>query len=407
MNGIKRYIRMFHPIVWTLLAGTIFARGASFMTMPFLAIYLSQNLDMHPILIGITIGISPLTGTIGGFIGGHLSDRLGRKPIMIIALFIWSGVFFAFSMASVPVAFILLNALNGLCRSFFEPTSQALISDLTPRENRMRAFSLRYTAINIGAAIGPLLGAYFATKSADLTFLITGTMYLLYATMLFLQMNKHLPSSVTGSTNRKNNTMSIKAVFHVIRKDRMLLMLILGTILVNAGYSQVESNLPQYLKDTFTKGVYLYSILVSLNAIMVIILQMPISHYTERFKPMHLMVSGALFMGIGLFGFGFFDAWSGLFVSMGFLTIGEILIFPSNSLVIDQLAEEGMRGAYFGASQFRSLGSFFGPIAGGYLLTEIGGPFMFTSISLLVLVSTLFFYKGSSMTISKNATIKA
>jgi MFS family permease len=405
MNGIKSYMKMFHPIVWTLLAGTIFARGASFMTMPFLAIYLSRNLDMHPILIGITIGISPLTGTIGGFIGGHLSDRFGRKPIMISALFVWSGVFYAFSMANVPLAFILLNALNGLCRSFFEPTSQALIADLTPKEIRMRAFSLRYTAINIGAAIGPLLGAYFATKSADITFLITGTMYLIYATGLLLQMNKHLPSSIT-SAERKDNLTSIKAVFQVVRKDRMLLMLILGTILVNAGYSQVESNLPQYLEDAIPKGVYLYSILISLNAIMVIILQMPISHYAEKFKPMHLMVTGAIFMGIGLFSFGFFNAWAGLIVAMGLLTIGEILIFPSNSLVIDQLAEEGMRGAYFGASQFRSIGHFFGPIAGGYLLTEIGGPLMFTCISLLVLFSTIFFYKGSSLTISKTTTIK-
>ncbi|WP_240338465.1 MDR family MFS transporter [Peribacillus alkalitolerans] len=404
MNGIKRYMKVFHPIVWTLLAGTIFARGASFMTMPFLAIYLSRNLDMHPILIGITIGISPLTGTIGGFIGGHLSDRFGRKPIMISALFVWSGVFYAFSMASVPMAFILLNALNGLCRSFFEPTSQALIADLTPKENRMRAYSLRYTAINIGAAIGPLLGAFFATKSADLTFLITGTMYLLYAIGLLLQMNKHLSSTVK-SAERKDNPASIKAVFQVVRKDRMLLMLILGTILVNAGYSQVESNLPQYLEDAIPKGVYLYSILISLNAIMVIILQMPISHYAEKFKPMHLMVAGAIFMGVGLFSFGYFNAWAGLIVAMGLLTIGEILIFPSNSLVIDQLAEEGMRGAYFGASQFRSLGHFFGPIAGGYLLTEIGGPFMFTCIATLVMVSTIFFYKGSSMKISKANTI--
>ncbi|HSO57995.1 MAG TPA: hypothetical protein VLQ66_07130 [Paenisporosarcina sp.] len=60
----------FHPVVWTLLIGTVFARGASFMALPFLALYLSNTHGIHPIWIVITFGLSPLTGILVGFIGG-------------------------------------------------------------------------------------------------------------------------------------------------------------------------------------------------------------------------------------------------------------------------------------------------------------------------------------------------
>ena len=163
----------FHPVVWTLLIGTVFARGASFMAVPFLALYLSNTHGIHPILIGITIGLSPLTGTLGGFIGGYFSDRYGRKKVMLWTIFVWGLVYFGFSQASHIGTFMVLNALNGLCRSFFEPSSQALMADLTSVDKRKRVFSLRYTAINIGASLGPLLGVYVAPFSTSLPFLLT------------------------------------------------------------------------------------------------------------------------------------------------------------------------------------------------------------------------------------------
>ncbi|PKR86547.1 hypothetical protein [Heyndrickxia camelliae] len=70
MNKIKGYFSDFHPIVWVLLIGTILSRGSAFMTLPFLSIYLSRHMDLPPIIIGLTVGMSPLMATVGGFIGG-------------------------------------------------------------------------------------------------------------------------------------------------------------------------------------------------------------------------------------------------------------------------------------------------------------------------------------------------
>jgi MFS family permease len=390
MNKLHRYYSQFHPVVWVLLAGTVLARGSAYMTLPFLAIYLSSSMELHPVLIGITIGISPLMGTMGGFFGGYLSDKFGRRPVMLWSVFGLGLVYFGFLMAEAPGWFILFNALNGLASSFFEPTSQALISDLTAKEKRMRAFSLRYTAINIGASVGPLLGAYLALSSAKSAFLLTGSVYLLYGAVLLYVLNAFKIKSKPGGER-----VTFSASMNIIRRDKALGFLILGSILINLGYAQIESNLPQHLTLTLENSVFVYSVLLSVNAVLVVFLQMPISHYVERFRTMSVMMAGAVFMAAGLMGFGLINGWAVALVSMALLTIGEILIFPSSSFLIDQIAPEHMRGTYFGAAQFRKLGHFAGPILGGFLLSGAGGLVLFAAMATVVLGSTLFFMMGN------------
>lgn len=388
--NILSYFQQFHQTVWVLLIGTVLSRGAAFMTMPFLAIYLARQ-DLHPIFIGITIGMSPLMSTIGGFIGGHLSDRYGRKPIMMIALLGTALGYFGFAIAEHQWWFLLLNALLGLCNSFFEPTAQALMGDLTSKEMRMKVYSLRYVAINIGASVGPLIGAFLAMTNANMTFYITGSIYFLYMIILFIMIKK------VKSTNGVNNKTTLSAAFQIVRKDRALLYFILGGMMIAVGYSQMESNLPQHFENRLENGVMIYSILLSLNAIMVIFLQMSASHLMERYRPMKLMIAGSIFTIAGLLCFGFATTWLVAIFGMVLFTFGEILSFPTSSLLIDQLAADHLRGTYFGASQFRNLGSFAGPIFGGVLFSQIGGVLTFVVISVICLSSILFFSAGSKV----------
>ncbi|MCM3116887.1 MFS transporter [Neobacillus sp. MER 74] len=391
MVKVKNYIRQFHPIVWVLLIGTVLSRGASFMTLPFLSIYLSRHMDLSPIVIGLTVGMSPLMATVGGFIGGHLSDRFGRKPVMLISLFTVALVYYGFTVANSEGWFILLNALNGLSNSFFEPTAQALMADLTDKEKRMKVYSLRYTAMNIGASVGPLVGAYLASTSAKLSFAITGTTYLMYA-MVLVYLMKRLVLTQPGQ-NKKG--VSFGDAFKIIRTDKALRYLIIGIILVNMGYVQIDSNLPQILEGTVENGIVIFSTLITINAVMVVFLQMPISHIAEKFRLMQVMVVGAVFMATGLVVFSFVNGWISAILAIVFLTIGEILIFPSNSMMIDQLAPEHLRGTYFGAAQFRKIGNFLGPIIGGFLLSQFQGQIMFWVLTITTLGSVVFFLAGN------------
>ena len=392
MVKVKNYIGQFHPIVWVLLIGTVLSRGSAFMTLPFLSIYLSRTMDLSPIIIGLTVGMSPLMGTVGGFIGGHLSDRFGRKPVMLISLFAVAFVYFGFTAATGQGWFILLNAINGLSNSFFEPTSQALMADLTDKERRMKVYSLRYTAMNIGASVGPLIGAYLATASAKLSFAITGTTYLFYAIVLVYCLNKLVIQNQGQQVKKK---VSFGDAFRIIRMDKALRYLIIGITLINMGYAQIDSNLPQVLEGKLENGIFVFSSLLTINAIMVVFLQMPISHLAEKFRLMQVMFLGSFFMAAGLICFSFVNGWVTAVLAMVLVTFGEILIFPSNSLMIDQLAPEHLRGTYFGAGQFRKIGNFLGPIIGGFLLSHYQGQMMFLVIALITLISIIFFSSGN------------
>jgi Na+/melibiose symporter-like transporter len=106
----------------------------------------------------------------------------------------------------------------------------------------MKVYSLRYTAINIGASVGPLLGAYFANHSAKLSFIITGSTYLIYAVVLLYFMNR----LVIPSNEHTKKSVTFRDSFSIVKSDKAFRYLILGIILVNIGYVQIDSNLPQH-----------------------------------------------------------------------------------------------------------------------------------------------------------------
>ncbi|OAS22399.1 MDR family MFS transporter [Paenibacillus oryzisoli] len=392
MNRMRHFIQTYHPIVHTLILGTVMARAASSMSLPFLAIYLAKHSTMSPGLIGIVIGMGALAGTFGGFIGGTLSDRFGRRVIMLAALFGWGFVFLGFGVVKLPVLFMLLNMLNGLCRSFYEPVSQALMADLTDPSKRMQVFSLRYMAINVGVAVGPLLGAFFATMNGALPFLLTGIIYLIYGVTLYALLIKFGIKQIEGE---KKAVITFRSAIDVIRKDMTFRLYIIGGIIGAIGYSQVMVTLSQYLQRDFANGVKMFAILMSANAIVVIAMQIPLGKWAEKYSPLTAIVVGNLMFALGDIGFAFSHSLIWLIISMGIFTFGEILNYPAANMLIDKLAPEHMRGTYYGAQTLTNIGHFMGPWIGGFLLVSYGGSTLFLVIAILSLIGSIFYWRGT------------
>ncbi|ANE45626.1 membrane protein [Paenibacillus swuensis] len=384
-------LKEFHPVVLVLLAGTVFARAASSMSLPFLAIYLHKTAGMDALTIGFIIGLGSLTGTLGGFFGGHLSDKVGRKGVMLAAVYLWGLVFLGFALTKEPWLLALLNMLNGLCRSWYEPVSQALMADVTDKEKRMRVFSLRYLAINIGVSVGPLLGATFGLLNADLPWILTGMFYLTYGVSLHLLLNRFGIRRIEGE--KKESTTLVKAM-NILRQDKAFRYFIFGNIMVAIGYAQMMSTLSQYVGEQFS-AAELFAWMMSLNAIIVIVFQLPFSRWSEKRTPQTAILAGSLLFALGHLGFAYSTAWWGMLLAMAVFTFGEILAFPAETLLLDQISPEHMRGTYYGAQTLSSFGHALGPWIGGYLLHEYGGTTLFVVIAVISVTAPVFFRLGA------------
>jgi predicted MFS family arabinose efflux permease len=266
--------------------------------------------------------------------------------------------------------------------AFFNTVSKALMGDLTEEPLRYRMFSARYVLANIGYSIGPILGAYLGIGGGFATFLLTGGAYLAYAGIVAILLKKFAVEDGTSSEK-----VSAAQVLSVVRKDSVLALFLLGGTLLTTVHGEMSVTLSQYLEDNFEDGMKLFGLAMSVNGVAVICLQAAVTRRAERFTLFQRIAAGSVLFALGEIGFAFSAGWAAIIGSMIVFTIGEMLIVPAEYAALDRISPHGMRGTYYGAQSVCELGNFFGPWAGGLLLSSFGGTTMFLAMAAVSLVS--------------------
>lgn len=349
------------------------------MSIPFLSIYLTQVLGASATQTGFTVAVSSLAGVLISFYGGYISDVIGRKIVMLVSVFGWACVFFGFSAAQYLWVFFLINTLNGLCRAVFEPTSRALLSDITPPDHKLLVFNLRYAAVNLGVVFGPIIGLQLGSAKSTFPFLIAGIVYIAYGLVLFMQFRIHHSTLPQRSEVRAPK---LREALATTTRDRVFLPVLLGTIFCVLGYGHFSSTLAQYLamNTHFTNGGQVFSYMLSLNAVTVLVVQYPIVRTASRFSPIVPLILGNLCVALSLLLFGIAGGVALLMFSVVLFTIGEVLLFTMMDMLIDRIAKPEWKGTYFGTIGFNNLGNVIAPILWGLLLDQFGaanGPAVF------------------------------
>ncbi|MFB9330383.1 MDR family MFS transporter [Paenibacillus aurantiacus] len=398
---IRTYWPSFHPIAWAVLVGTFLSRTGFFMAIPFLGIYLSQTKGIDPTTVGAILASSLFAGTCSSFIGGMLSDRFGRFPVMIAAMTLWSLVFAGFALANSIAAFFLLSACNGLFRNVFEPTARALLVDVTPAHQRSVLFNARYFVINIGAAIGPLIGLKLGAggTSSFVPFATASGIFFFYAAALAVVRRSYRPSRTAQAGLEP---VPCRQIVKVVFTDKIFLCFLMGNLFVAGAYSHLDTTLSQYIGHD---RIDLYPKLFLVNAISVLILQYPLGRLMKRYSSLTALKAGSVLFGLGVFGFGLFDHIALLALAVVVFTIGEILCFVHGDVIVGEIAPEHQRGAYFGASGLAFLGQSATAWLGGYLLHRLGfsqGPLIFGILMLLTFIAIPFYYRGQRLLEQRN-----
>ncbi|MCR8987171.1 MFS transporter [Brevibacillus laterosporus] len=384
----------FHPVVKLILIGSVLMNVGNGMIIPYFAIYLGEHTNLSITQIGFLIGSSSLAAMFGGFLGGSLSDLIGRKKVMMASLILSAIMLIGLTFHEFPAILMLVTIGRGFTLSFFEPCSKALIADLTESGKRLRAFSMKYFCGNLGLAIGPIVGTVLGLQATStLPFYISCAVFLFYGLLLHLLFAKYKVTSISAQQEKVTFRASMKA----LGRDKILFLFLLGGLLATTVHGQFSVTLSQYFYADLKSAITFLGVLWSAHAIVIIMLSVPILRLMEKRTSLQSLVIGTSLFCAGIIGFAFSLSLTSFFISMIIFTIGEIFLIPAEYAIIDEITPDHIRGTYFGAVSFTTLGSFIGPGVSGMILSHFNGFTMFLFLALLSLVSIIFYVGGTRL----------
>ncbi|TDN64414.1 MFS transporter [Scandinavium goeteborgense] len=391
--GLFQTLKTFPATVHALLFFTLIIRFSYFMAWPFIAVIMTQNYHMSSIAIGVAMTSSALISVVLGMYGGQLSDRLGRRVILLLGCGFSAVGYMSLALATGMGLFITGLMIIGVCFAWVDPPVRALMSDLLgDRRRRALALQMRYYLINVAAVFGPLVGIVFGLTSQKGTFLITGLTYLPFFVyvLLFIPAGKLLGEKPSGS----GPAIKLHQVMRIIARDRTYVAALLCSILCSVVFIHYEAVLPQYLLLLDSNAaVKLITLILVTNACTVLVFQTFIMRFLAQISlPKRILLGGAIFAFSQLcfFAIRSTDIWVWLTVT-GVFSMGEAILMPNLNILLDQLAPAEHRGAYLGASTLSTLGLAVGPLIGGVMLA-ITGAGVFISTALLSLLLCVIIY---------------
>ncbi|RPJ28724.1 MAG: MFS transporter [Chloroflexi bacterium] len=365
-------------------------RLGGFMLYPFFALYLTQKFDIGMSTVGILFAIFSISGMVGSALGGALADRMGRKVVIIFSLVLSSLSALGMGFAPSIGIFIAVVAIVGTLSSIGHPAHEAVVADLLPPEKRAEGYGIIRVVFNTAVIIAPPIAGLLIANSYLTLFLVDAVISLISAAIVLFALPETKPQA---HAHTKPETMKQTfAGYGRVFKDTPFLAFIAVTVMMTLVYMNMNSTLGVYLRDQHGLPEVNYGWLLSINAIVVVLLQFWVTRRLEKYRPMLMMAAGSLLYAIGFAMYGFVPTFALFVVAMLIITIGEMVVSPFQQSLVASFAPEDMRGRYMAVSGLSwSISFTIGPYLAGLLLDSANPNLLWVFSGIVGMLATLGF----------------
>jgi POT family proton-dependent oligopeptide transporter len=373
----------FEPAFWIANLTELFERLAYYATAAVLAIYLSEQLHFSSELTGWLIGTFGLVVWFLPILGGTLADRFGfRRALMFAYLLMTLGYFLLGSLSAVwmeplrraiPDKWLVLAILlvPALGPGVVKPCVAGTTARASSESVRSLGYSIYYTIVNIGGAIGPII-AFLVRKRLNLgienVFRVAAcSVFLMFWVTLFF----YREPTRSGEERVASLSTAIKNMFVVLGNRRFVTFL-----LISSGFYivfwQAFISVPLFVRKYIDPRADV-DLLLSVDPTAVICFQILVAYATRKMPAVRAIASGFLFAGIGWLILAVHPTVLMVAATFVVLALGEMIQASRYYEYISRLAPPGQQGLYMGYAFLPvAIGYFIAGGLGGYLLHEFG-----------------------------------
>ena len=390
LTKLKNIYHEYPSAFWIYNIIVFIDRFGGFMLYPFFALYLTQKFEISMSTVGVVFAAFSISGFVGGTLGGALTDRMGRKGVIIFSLVL--SAMSALGMAFAPTfeMFVIISVAVGTLSSIGGPAHEAVVADLLPENKRAEGYGIIRVVFNLAVIIAPAVAGLLIAKSYLYIFIVDAVISLLSAGIVLFFLPETKPKA---HADAKPETMSQTfAGYGRVFKDIPFVAFVIMSVMTAMIYTNFNTTLGVFLRDSHGIPEIGYGYLISMNAVIVVILQFWVARKLERFKPMLMMAFGTALYGIGFAMYGFTSTYLMFAVAMIVVTFGEMVVTPFQQALVASFAPETMRGRYMAISHMSwGLAFAISPYLAGLLLDSPSPNWLWYACGLVGIVATIGF----------------
>jgi len=389
-KGLASLTEGLPPAYWLIWTGTLINRLGGFV-IPFLTLYLTAQRSISISQATLMVSFFGAGSFLAQLSGGELTDRLGRRPVMLMSFFITPVFMIALGLARDLVLISISTFMVGFFTDLYRPAVGAAIADLVSPEARTRAYGYNYWAINLGAAVAPILAGLMAEYNYLILFVADGLTTAIFGFIVLFGIQETRPAEAHHASHLPPGERISQ-----LRRAPILLIFSLITLFFGMIYMQGNVTLPLDMQS-HGLGPGQYGAAIALNGFLIILVTIPVSNLARKWPRFETVAVAAILMGLG-FGFTALATNLPLFaLSVAIWTLGEIAATSVGPTIIADLSPVELRGLYqgiFGAAW--GLSFFLGPLAGGWVYENMGSDALWAGCLILGIVLAFCYYALSA-----------